>query len=56
MNALGIIEADGQRAVENLSAVIAAAQGGSIRAENRTGPDGAVEGARFVVTLPEARR
>ena len=35
---------------------IAAAQGGSIRAENRTGPDGAVEGARFVVTLPEARR
>ena len=35
---------------------IAAAQGGSIRAENRTGPDGVVEGARFVVTLPEARR
>ncbi|MBP7701522.1 MAG: sensor N-terminal transmembrane domain-containing protein [Phenylobacterium sp.] len=35
---------------------IAAAQGGSIRAENRAGPDGAVEGARFVVTLPEARR
>ncbi|MCX7588652.1 stimulus-sensing domain-containing protein [Phenylobacterium sp. 58.2.17] len=35
---------------------IAAAQGGSIRAENRTGPDGAVEGARFIVTLPEARR
>ena len=35
---------------------IAAAQGGSVRAENRTGPGGAVEGARFVVTLPEARR
>ncbi|CAN7597063.1 sensor N-terminal transmembrane domain-containing protein [Phenylobacterium sp. LjRoot164] len=35
---------------------IAAAQGGSIRAENRTDPDGGVEGARFVVTLPEARR
>lgn len=35
---------------------IAAAQGGSIRAENRTGPDGAVEGSRFIVTLPEARR
>jgi len=35
---------------------IAAAQGGSIRAENRQGPDGKVAGARFIVTLPEARR
>jgi two-component system sensor histidine kinase ChvG len=35
---------------------IAAAQGGSIRAENRLGPDGEVLGARFTVTLPEARR
>lgn len=35
---------------------IAAAQGGSIGAENRQGADGKVEGARFVVHLPEARR
>lgn len=35
---------------------IAGAQGGSIRAENRAGPDGKVAGARFIVTLPEARR
>ncbi|UTP39536.1 sensor N-terminal transmembrane domain-containing protein [Phenylobacterium sp. LH3H17] len=35
---------------------IAAAQGGSIRAENRRGPDGKTVGARFIVTLPEARR
>ena len=35
---------------------IAGAQGGSIRAENRAGQDGAVSGARFVVNLPEARR
>lgn len=35
---------------------IAAAQGGVIRAENRMDADGAVLGARFVVTLPEARR
>jgi two-component system sensor histidine kinase ChvG len=31
---------------------IVAAHGGTIRAENRKGPDGAVAGARFVVTLP----
>jgi two-component system, OmpR family, sensor histidine kinase ChvG len=35
---------------------IAAAQGGSIRAENRHDADGEVLGARFTVTLPEARR
>lgn len=35
---------------------IAAAQGGSIRAENRLDADGQVAGARFIVTLPEARR
>ena len=35
---------------------IAAAQGGTIRAENRVGQDGAVQGARFIVVLPEARR
>ncbi len=31
------------------------AHGGEIRAENRTGADGRVLGARFVVTLPERR-
>jgi len=35
---------------------IAGAQGGSIRAENRKDENGAVLGARFIVTLPEARR
>ena len=35
---------------------IVAAQGGTIRAENRAGPDGQVAGARFTVLLPEARR
>jgi two-component system sensor histidine kinase ChvG len=34
---------------------IVEAHGGQIRAENRTGADGQVVGARFVVTLPEAR-
>jgi two-component system sensor histidine kinase ChvG len=34
---------------------IVEAHGGQIRAENRTGEDGAVQGARFVVALPEAR-
>jgi two-component system sensor histidine kinase ChvG len=32
---------------------IVEAHGGRIHAENRTGADGAVEGARFVVTLPD---
>ena len=35
---------------------IVAAQGGTIHAENRTGADGVVAGARFTVVLPEARR
>jgi two-component system sensor histidine kinase ChvG len=35
---------------------IAGAQGGTIRAENRTDAEGAVQGARFIVVLPEARR
>ena len=35
---------------------VAEAQGGSIRAENRTEADGVVLGARFIVHLPEARR
>ncbi|MDP3854275.1 stimulus-sensing domain-containing protein [Phenylobacterium sp.] len=35
---------------------IAAAQGGTVRAENRSDGDGKVAGARFIVTLPEARR
>ena len=35
---------------------IVAAQGGTIHAENRIGPDGQVAGARFTVVLPEARR
>lgn len=35
---------------------IVEAQGGSIRAMNRTDERGAVKGARFVVVLPEARR
>ncbi len=35
---------------------IVAAQGGAIRAENRKDPDGKITGARFVITLPEARR
>jgi len=34
---------------------ITEAHGGVIRAENRIGPDGAIAGARFVVTLPAAR-
>jgi two-component system, OmpR family, sensor histidine kinase ChvG len=34
---------------------ITEAHGGQIRAENRTAPDGRVLGARFTVTLPEAR-
>ncbi|MBW8813648.1 MAG: sensor N-terminal transmembrane domain-containing protein [Caulobacterales bacterium] len=33
---------------------IAEAHGGSLRAENRVGPDGAIEGALFVLTLPAA--
>jgi len=35
---------------------IAGAQGGTIRAENRTDAEGVVQGARFIVVLPEARR
>ena len=35
---------------------IVEAQGGRIRALNRSGPDGSVTGARFTVVLPEARR
>lgn len=35
---------------------IAAAHGGTIRAENRLDAQGAVLGARFLVSLPEARR
>lgn len=35
---------------------IAGAQGGTIRAENRIDAEGAVQGARFIVVLPEARR
>ncbi|KRB41610.1 MAG: stimulus-sensing domain-containing protein [Pseudomonadota bacterium] len=35
---------------------IVAAQGGAIRAENRKDQDGKITGARFVLTLPEARR
>lgn len=35
---------------------IVTAHGGAIRAENRTGEDGAVRGARFTVTLPAAPR
>ncbi|MDP3659255.1 stimulus-sensing domain-containing protein [Phenylobacterium sp.] len=34
---------------------ITEAHGGVIRAENRAGPDGEVAGARFVVSLPQAR-
>jgi two-component system sensor histidine kinase ChvG len=34
---------------------IVEAHGGRIRAENRTGPDGQVAGARFVVQIPTAR-
>lgn len=34
---------------------IADAHGGSLRAENRIGPDGAIIGALFVLTLPEAK-
>jgi two-component system sensor histidine kinase ChvG len=34
---------------------IVEAHGGEIRAENRITPDGRVLGARFVVSLPEAR-
>jgi len=34
---------------------IVEAHGGRIKAENRLGPDGAVLGARFTVTLPERR-
>ena len=35
---------------------IVEAQGGAIRAENRQDDGGKVTGARFIVTLPEARR
>ena len=35
---------------------IVAAHGGHVFAENRTGEDGAVEGARFTVSLPAAGR
>ena len=35
---------------------IVEAQGGAIRAENRADAEGKVTGARFIVTLPEARR
>ena len=35
---------------------IVAAQGGTLHAENRTEADGAPTGARFVATLPEAKR
>jgi two-component system sensor histidine kinase ChvG len=38
----------------SISKQIVEAHGGAIRAENRTGPDGAVLGARFVVRLPLA--
>ncbi len=38
----------------SISKQIIDAHGGAIRAENRTGPDGAVLGARFVVRLPLA--
>jgi two-component system sensor histidine kinase ChvG len=34
---------------------IADAHGGRLTAENRLGPDGRIEGARFTLTLPEAR-
>jgi two-component system sensor histidine kinase ChvG len=34
---------------------IVEAHGGQIQAENRHGADGAVVGARFTLTLPEAR-
>jgi two-component system sensor histidine kinase ChvG len=34
---------------------IAEAHGGRVRAENRTGADGRVAGARFLIILPEAR-
>ena len=36
----------------SISRQIVQAHGGSIRVENRRGPDGAVAGARFIVTLP----
>ncbi|MHB1219468.1 MAG: stimulus-sensing domain-containing protein [Alphaproteobacteria bacterium] len=38
----------------SISKQIVEAHGGAIRAENRTGPDGGVLGARFVVRLPLA--
>lgn len=34
---------------------IVEAHGGVIRAENRMGDDGVIEGARFIISLPEAR-
>jgi len=36
----------------SISRQIVEAHGGTIRAENRQGPDGAVIGARFIVILP----
>ena len=36
----------------SISKQIIEAHGGEIRAENRLGADGRVEGARFIVTLP----
>jgi two-component system sensor histidine kinase ChvG len=38
----------------SISKQIVETLGGQIHAENRTGPDGAVAGARFVVQLPLA--
>jgi two-component system sensor histidine kinase ChvG len=38
----------------SISMQIVEAHGGTIRAENRRGPDGRVRGARFVVSLPAA--
>jgi two-component system sensor histidine kinase ChvG len=39
----------------SISRQIAEAHGGTIRAQNRTGPMGEILGARFVVWLPAAR-
>jgi two-component system sensor histidine kinase ChvG len=38
----------------SISQQIVEAHGGTIRAENRRGHDGAVIGARFVIDLPQA--
>ncbi|MBE7218659.1 MAG: sensor N-terminal transmembrane domain-containing protein [Caulobacteraceae bacterium] len=40
----------------SIASQVVEAHGGTIAAENRLGPDGAVAGARFVVRLPEAPR